>query len=49
MSLVELKAMKSDIYEDISRLQQNLQVINNEIGLRPQPRTEAEEKIEKKK
>lgn len=42
MSITELKALKSDIYENIQINQNNLQILNNEIQKRQN------EKIDKK-
>ena len=41
LSETELKAMKADCYEAIALNQQNLQVINNELAKRNQPKEEA--------
>lgn len=48
---VELKALKSDIYEEQARLSQNLQIINNELQSRTQkaqekPKMEEEKIVE---
>lgn len=33
-TIIELKALKSDIYEELTRLQSNLSIINNELSKR---------------
>lgn len=48
MGVNDLKALKSDIYEEIARLQNNLQIINNEIKSREKkPVEKPAEKVEK--
>lgn len=41
-SEIELKAIKSDIYEELDRLQKNLIMINNELNNRKETKTEKE-------
>lgn len=43
-SVVELKAMKSDLYEQVSLAQQNLQIINQELTRRNAPEVVVAEK-----
>lgn len=45
---VELKALKSDIYENLANLQRNLEVIQNELSKRKfaVPPEDSSEKIE---
>lgn len=43
LSINDLKALKSDLYESIAQFQQNLQIINAEIALRAIPEAPKEE------
>lgn len=47
LSEIELKAIKSDLYETLAKCQNDLQIINQELANRAKEQPEIKEEVEK--